>query len=123
PAPVLARMARPDGPNEVVLVATACDDGSESLVAEARLVYDAEAGRCAEFAIAVTDVEQGRGLGEKLLRGLMRRAGEKGIRCVYGDGPPDNPAGLGLGRRAGFRGGRGRVDPRLGRGERAGALV
>jgi acetyltransferase len=123
PAPVLARFARPEAPDEVALVATARDGGKESMVGEARFVFDAHACRCAELAVAVTDAEQGRGLGERLRRGLIRRARDAGVACVYGDVLPDNHAMLGLARKLGFSERRSPADPRLLRVERAITVV
>jgi len=119
PEALLARFARPEGPGEVALVATAHDGSKESLIAEARFVFDASACRCAEFALAVQDAEQGRGLGERLLRSLIRRASDAGVNCVYGDVLPDNHVMLGLARKLGFSERRSPADPRLLRVERA----
>jgi len=113
PPSLLTRFARPDGRDEVALVAVATDGGAQSVVGEARFSFDAKCGGCAEFAIAVTDPKQRRGLGERLLRALLRRAAENNIACVYGDVLPDNHAILGLARKLDFRERRSPIDPRL----------
>jgi len=113
PPSVLSRFARPDGRDEVALVAIASDGRSQPVVGEARFAFDADCGGCAEFAIAVTDPEQRRGLGERLLRALLRYAAENDIACVYGDVLPDNHAILGLARKLAFRERRSPLDPRL----------
>lgn len=123
PAALLARFARPDGRSEMGLVAITGDGHRKSIVAEARLAFDSAACRCAEFAIAVADPEQRRGLGERLLRSLLRRAAENDIACVYGDVLPDNRAMLGLARKLGFSERRSPGDARLTRVERAVAPV
>ena len=119
PAQVLARFSRPEHPGEIALVATARDGRKESLIAEARLAGDGPDSRCMEFAVAVLDPEQGRGLGEKLLRGLMRGARAAGVACIYGDVLPDNRPMLALARKLGFSERRCPGDPRLVRVERA----
>ncbi|HUL68484.1 MAG TPA: GNAT family N-acetyltransferase [Burkholderiaceae bacterium] len=119
PPSLLARFARPDGREEVALVAIATDGRTQPVVGEARFAFDAKCGGCAEFAIAVTDPEQRRGLGERLLRALLRHAAENDIACVYGDVLPDNHAILGLARKLAFRERRSPIDPRLLRVERA----
>ncbi|HTT09330.1 MAG TPA: GNAT family protein [Burkholderiaceae bacterium] len=119
PPPVLARFARPEQPGEIALVATARDGETESLIAEARVAPDTRECRCAEFALAVIDPEQGRGLGERLLRSLLRRARETGLARIYGDVLPDNRPMLGLARKLGFSERRSPADPRLVRVERA----
>src|SRR5512134_4161556 len=113
PAALLAHFARPDGRNEVALIATTCEGSEERVVAEARYAVLENASRWAEFAIVVTDSAQGRGLGGRLLRTLLRRAAQNGIECVIGDVLPDNTAMLELARKFGFREGRSRADPRL----------
>jgi acetyltransferase len=113
PPSVLSRFARPDGRDEVALVAVASDGRAQPVVGEARFAFDAKCGGCAEFAIAVTDPEQRRGLGERLLRALLRYAAENDIACVYGDVLPDNQAILGLARKLAFRERRSPADPRL----------
>jgi acetyltransferase len=113
PPSLLARFVRPDGRDEVALVAIATDGRAQSVVGEARFSFDAKCGGCAEFAIAVTDPEQRRGLGERLLRALLRYAAENDIACVYGDVLPDNQAILGLAHKLDFRERRSPIDPRL----------
>jgi acetyltransferase len=113
PAEVLSRFARPDGQNEVALIATTCDGRRESVIAEARYAVAEEKSGCAEFAIVVTDAAQGLGLGERLLRSLLRRAAENGLDCLFGDVLPDNAAMLGLAHKFGFSERRNPADPRL----------
>lgn len=113
PAALLAHFARPDGCAEVALIATTGDGSGEQVVAEARYAALEGSARCAEFAIVVTDAQQGRGLGSRLMRSLLRRAAANGIGCVFGDVMPDNAAMLELARRFGFSERRNPTDPRL----------
>jgi acetyltransferase len=113
PAHLLARFARPDRENEVALVATACDGQRETVVGEARFGRDEPSSNHAEFAIAVSDAAQGRGLGERLLRSLIRRARARRVGSLYGEVLPDNRAMLALARKFGFSERRSPADPRL----------
>jgi acetyltransferase len=113
PQALLARLVRPDGRNEAALVATSGTGRAESIVGEARFVADDTGPDCVEFAVAIADRAQGRGLGERMLRGLFRRAVERGITCVFGDVLPDNYAMLSLARKFGFSEGLNPLDPRL----------
>ena len=110
PLALLARFARPDGRNEAALIAITRNGRIEAVVGDARFVLGEG---CAEFALAVSDHAQGRGLGERLLRGLIQRARENGIACVYGDVLPENAAMLGLARKFNFVERRSPSDPRL----------
>jgi acetyltransferase len=113
PASLLARLVRPVGRYEAALVATSGNGRAESIVAEARFVEGDRGPDCVEFALAVADRAQGRGLGERLLRGLIRRAVERGISCVFGDVLPDNHPMLSLARKFGFSEALNPLDPRL----------
>jgi acetyltransferase len=113
PADVLARFVRPDGCDEVALVAVMRRLGGESVIGEVRYAIIDGKTRKAEFAIAVADVAQGIGLGKRLLRGLMRRATENKVAVLYGDVLPENQAMLALAREFGFRQRRDPHDPRL----------
>lgn len=77
------------------------DDGT-AIVAEARYAggpKDADA----EFAIAVADDLQRRGLGTQLVRCLLETAWRRGVRRMFGDIKSDNRAMLALASRLGFR--------------------
>ena len=113
PPALLARFARPDNINEVALVATTSDGERESVIGEARFVVDDTRRRNAEFALVVTDTAQRSGLGERLVRSLVRRAAAARIECLYGEVLPGNHAMLSLARKLGFRERRDPLDPRL----------
>lgn len=113
PATLIAHFARPDTRNEVALVATTSDGETESVIGEARFVADHGQPNYAEFAIVVADAAQGSGVGERLLRALVRRAHVAGVDRLYGDVLPENRAMLRLARKLGFTEGRDPLDPRL----------
>ncbi len=75
------RYASVDYPSEMALIATCEDGGQERLIADARYVLEPLAEvPSAEFAIAVQDDFQNRGLGTILLRQLAAFAYAQGIR-------------------------------------------
>ena len=57
-------MTHPEACCELALVAMACHDGREICVAEARHVLSDDIGEGREFALAVADAWQGRGVGK-----------------------------------------------------------
>lgn len=86
--------------------------GQAVQVGEARYVRDADQAEQAEFALAVADAWQGRGLGSRLLRQLVRVARRQGLQLLYGDVLGTNQPMLALARSQGFRPQR-QGDPRL----------
>lgn len=73
------------------------------VIADARHVSDpAQPGR-AEFALAVADAWQGRGLGRRLLAHVVQDARACGVRWLFGDVLAENRRMLGLMRDAGLR--------------------
>ncbi|HVR55001.1 MAG TPA: GNAT family N-acetyltransferase [Pseudorhodoferax sp.] len=84
------------------LLAVADEGGAAHQVGEARYVCDGELPDQAEFALAVADDWQGRGLGGRLLRQLVRVARRHGVRRLYGDVLRTNQPMLALARAHGF---------------------
>ncbi|WP_326541248.1 GNAT family N-acetyltransferase [Pseudorhodoferax sp.] len=84
------------------LLALVEDDGRPRQVGEVRYVCDGALPDQAEFALAVADDWQGRGLGARLLRQLVRVARRHGVRLLYGDVLRTNQAMLALARSQGF---------------------
>ncbi len=72
-------------------------------VADARYVRDPERPHIAEFALAVADAWQGRGLGRRLIAHLVAHAREHGVQRLHGDVLAENRRMLGLLRELGFR--------------------
>jgi GNAT superfamily N-acetyltransferase len=70
------------------------------LLGEARYVRDGDGA--AEFAIAVADAWQGRGLGRRLLAELEDRASAAGVRRLVGDTLRGNAGMIGLARKVGY---------------------
>jgi len=73
------------------------------VIADARYVHEASRPERAEFALAVADDWQGRGLGRRLIAHLMAHARHHGVRHLYGDILADNRRMLALMRDRGAR--------------------
>jgi GNAT superfamily N-acetyltransferase len=98
----LRRFAEIDPERERALVATVIAGGRERQIGVARYVSDASTAR-AEIAIVLADDWQGRGLGTRLLLGLIAAARDAGVRCLTGTAFSTNDAVLALGRKLGFQ--------------------
>jgi acetyltransferase len=94
---MLARFTQLDYDRELALVAL----HRGSFVAVGRYVPNPD-GETAEFALAVGDAWQGKGLGRALLERLCNAARAAGYRALYGHILPGNREMLDLARRLGF---------------------
>lgn len=101
PCHALAQLTRVDDEGHATLVALA--SATSTIVGEARLVRDEVDPRHAEFAIAVADAWQGRGLGRQLLQRLLERGHAMGLAGLYGSVLDDNHPMLGMLQRMGAR--------------------
>lgn len=93
---LLATLTRVDQRNHVALFAEA----GGTVIGEARYVRDGD--DAAEFAVAVADAWQGRGLGRRLLARLEQDAAAAGVRRLVGDTLRGNAGMIRLARRAGY---------------------
>jgi ribosomal protein S18 acetylase RimI-like enzyme len=82
------------------LVVTAEVDGQERIVANGHCVADPD--RVGDFAVAVADAWQGKGIGRRLIRRLVESARRSGLRVLRGDVLSENRRMLALLRDAGF---------------------
>jgi acetyltransferase len=98
----LDELVRVDQRQGLALVALAERSEQTAIVAEARCVLD-EASGDGEFAIAVADEYQRRGLGTKLMCNLLAYASWKGVRQLFGEIMVDNQPMLALARCLGFQ--------------------
>ncbi|KQY81230.1 GNAT family N-acetyltransferase [Pelomonas sp. Root1444] len=73
------------------------------VVADARYVRDPAEPATAEFALAVADDWQGRGLGRRLVAHLAREARRQGVQRLYGEVLAENRRMLALMRELGAR--------------------
>ncbi|MFG6466586.1 GNAT family N-acetyltransferase [Roseateles sp. BYS87W] len=73
------------------------------VIADARFMRDPARPAVAEFAIAVADDLQGRGLGRRLLAHLITDARRQGVHTLFGDVLAENRRMLALAREFGMR--------------------
>ena len=83
------------------VVAVMIVDGAETIVGEARYVFDADTDSF-EFGLSIDDRWQRHGLGSALLHNLECRAAAFGASRLFGDTLRYNDAMLGLARKSGF---------------------
>jgi acetyltransferase len=92
---LLKLLTEVDQRQHVAWVAEALEPGLP-VVADARYVHEADRPERAEFALAVADDWQGRGLGRRLIAHLAAHARGHGVRHLYGDVLADNRRMLAL---------------------------
>lgn len=80
PPAALQRLSAPDDATHATLVVEA----DVRLIGEARYIVDPAEPTRAEFALAIADEWQGRGLGRRLLHQLLQRAREQGLSALHG---------------------------------------
>ena len=98
----LDRFVNVDPARGLALVALSRRQDGPAIVAEARYAL-AQEGDKAEFAIAVADDFQGRGLGRHLVKRLLATAWCRGVRRLFGEIKSDNRAMLAFAMQLGFR--------------------
>ena len=99
---MLDRFTRVDHVTQVALAAVSDLDGRPSMVAGARYAVAAD-GRSAEFALAVADQWQRRGLATQLMATLERIAAAAGITRLTGECLAINKGFVSLVRSLGYR--------------------
>jgi acetyltransferase len=115
---VLAQLTRVDYDRHLALIAVTGHDGREIQIAVARYVVDADRHRC-EFAIAVADGWQRKGIGTRIMEALMAAARAAGMREMYGEILAGNRKMLEFAAKLGFRARTDESDPGLLRVEKA----
>ena len=113
PEVVAQRFNSIDYRSHVALLAEVFDDGREIMIGEARYVLDEHDPATSEFALAVADDWQGRGIGRVLLARLEREAAASGIRRMLADTLYDNKAMRALAASSGYTVKANREDARL----------
>ena len=102
PETLVERFASIDYRSHLALLAEVFEGGRETMIGEARYVVDARDPATCEFAIAVADDWQARGIARTLLDRLERHAAASGIRRMAADTLLGNRAMIGLAMRAGY---------------------
>ena len=113
----LQQMSCVDYQRQMALVVTACVDGAERLIADARYVVESDQ-QGAEFALMVDERWQRHGIGAWALRALERAASMAGLQRLHGEVLEDNAPMLGLMQRCTYALSADRDDNRLVRAER-----
>jgi acetyltransferase len=99
--PMLVRFTQIDYDRELALVAVVQEDEGPRQIAVARYVIDADGLSC-EFALAVADDWQGRGIGRRLLGHLADTARARGLEVMAGQVLNQNARMLALMTSMGF---------------------
>jgi GNAT superfamily N-acetyltransferase len=83
------------------VVATMLVDGRETIVGEARYIFDVDTASI-EFGLSIDDRWQGHGIGKALLSNLECRAASFGAERIFGDTLRSNEAMIGLAGKSGY---------------------
>jgi acetyltransferase len=98
---MLSRFIRIDYDREMALIAVVCENEKETEIGVARYVVNADNTSC-EFAVAVADAWQNRGVGTALLLALAAAARARGLLTMEGIVMARNSRMLGLMSALGF---------------------
>ena len=110
---MLARLTQVDYDRELALIALAkSDDGIEQIVGIARFGANPD-GKSCEFAVALADAWNGRGVATLLMERLMIAARKAGYRFMTGYVLPSNESMLRLAARLNFKNGKDKDEPGL----------
>ena len=82
-AEFVARLVHVDQHKDMALVAVVGEGASEKIIGVSRYSAD-DSGRDCEFAVAVSDEWQCRGIGSTLTKLLFEYAAQQGFRSIYG---------------------------------------
>ena len=80
---LLRYLTSPDARTEVALIVTTAKDGCEQEIAAGRFAHNPDGESC-EFAIAVAEAWQGKGIGRRLMQVLIAAARRRGLRRFEG---------------------------------------
>lgn len=98
---MLIRFTQNDYDREIGLMALTQPPGPEVMLGVSRLVMTTDRSS-AEFAIIVADPWQGKGLGQKLMEGVIQIARENGVKRLHGDVLSQNQPMLEMVKQLGF---------------------
>ena len=97
----LTRFTHPDADKEIALIAVIRENGRETEIGVARYSINPD-GRSCEFAIAVADAWQRKGIGSRLMQSLVGAARRRGLQTMEGWVLPGNSRMLALMSDLGF---------------------
>jgi acetyltransferase len=86
----------------MAMIGIVAQENGDIEVGEARYM-SRSGGETCEFAIMVSDQWQGRGIGARLMRSLMKNARDRGFRTINGEVLTVNTRMLALAKSLGFR--------------------
>ena len=109
---MLAHFTQVDYERHMALIAVATVEERETQVAVARYIVTSEARTC-EFAIAVADAWQNRGVGYVLMHALIDAARQHGLEVMFGEVLTSNHGMLAFTHELGFRTVPDTTDPRV----------
>ena len=98
---MLSRFTQIDYDREMALIAVICENGLETEIGVARYIVNADGVSC-EFAVAVADAWQHRGVGSKLILNLVEVARARKLQVMEGIVMAGNHKMLGLMSALGF---------------------
>jgi acetyltransferase len=98
---MLSRFTQIDYDREMALIAVICENGLETEIGVARYIINADGVSC-EFAVAVADAWQHRGVGSKLILNLVEVARARKLQVMEGIVMAGNHKMLGLMSALGF---------------------
>ena len=104
PPAMLAKLTQIDREYDMALVALRMNGNRQTakILGVSRLFRGQRPGKTAEFAIAVGDAWQGKGIGAVLMEKLMSIARERGVNRLWGMVLAENTQMLTLGQKLGF---------------------
>ncbi len=102
PESMVAKFTQIDYDREIALVAMEKEDDRERMIGVVRAISDPDRKR-AEYAVAVGDPWQGKGVGARLTQLCIRIAKEYGIEILEGSVLAENREMLALARKVGFQ--------------------
>ncbi|MEX1301891.1 MAG: GNAT family N-acetyltransferase, partial [Desulfotignum sp.] len=98
---MLIKLTQIDYDREIALVALMGNNASQTMVGVCRIILFPDKTQ-AEFAIAISDDWQGKGIGSSLLTQCLKAARQMGIRHIMGCVLSENTQMLKLGKKLGF---------------------
>ncbi|MEA1966776.1 MAG: GNAT family N-acetyltransferase [Thermodesulfobacteriota bacterium] len=98
---MLIKFTQIDYDREIALIALMGKNDDQKIVGVARIIFEPN-GEKGEFAVAVSDNWQGKGIGASLLNRCLKIAKKQGLKHVWGVIIPENTQMKKLGKKLGF---------------------